>query len=449
MSESAPDRTALTPEQKWWRMKVLISTYLAYVGYYFCRKVYGLIKTSLHEDFGWEYDAIGAIWTYFLVAYMIGQFTNGYIGRRFGPRVLLVGGLGVSIVCNVVFGLNSNYWVFAAIMFVNGLVQATGWPGAVGGVSHWIRPFERGRVMGIWGTSFIVGNLIVKWVGSLLLGVHVLGLAPWRVSYFGCTAIGLSIWLLVVLWQRDKPEDIGLEPIVDVAKDAPGRAIRASNAVHATFEDYLKLAMNPLILAMGLGYFNLKFLRYALDSWLPTFLNLQGLTKTEAGIYSTLFDLGGILPAMLAGYILDRYFRGNWARLCLYSGFGLMGGYVCVLIFEANPIMVAISFGLVGFMLYGPDSMLCGAASVAVAGERNAVAVAGIINGIGSCGAILQEVVIGKLLASNDDKMAQIHQANLLAFTMSVFFFLMMLVVMWRVKKAHSNNRAADERAAL
>ena len=247
----------------------------------------------------------------------------------------------------------------------------------------------------------------------------------------------------MLFWQRNTPEDIGLPAIVDVRADEAGRAIRASNAEHVGVREYLRLAADPLILAMGLGYFFIKFLRYALDSWLPTFLEGQGLSKAEAGYWSMGFDIGGILPCLLIGWALDRYFRGDWARLCFIAGVGLIGGYIAVLVFETNPIAAAICFGIVGFMVYGPDTLLAGAASVAVAGERNGVAVAGLVNGLGSIGPIIQELVIGKILA-NYPKGQAIHYTNLLALGMSVIFALMMLVTMWRVRAAHAGNRASD-----
>ncbi|MCC6699085.1 MAG: MFS transporter [Candidatus Hydrogenedentes bacterium] len=594
----------LTAEQRAWRWRILISTFLGYAAYYFCRKVFGLVKTSLDEQFGWGLDSIAFIWAVFLVAYMIGQFVNGFVGRKWGPRVLLLGGLGLSIVCNVVFAFidskdvilagegafagaatqvngasgpwpshaadggpvfdgaqaydgtgtltamsqepletftpndylfvhafldpddsptrldvtwhtslgdrtaswgepdegevsqhvdslpragqwvrlgvtgaelgltdgtatiggfsvanqgghmswddlgvakhtNLAYCAFLVFMFFNGLVQASGWPGAVGSVSQWVRPQERGFIMGGWGTSYVWGNLGVKVLGSTLLGLGLLALPGWRLSFLGCSLVAVVVWWVLYFWQRNKPEDVGLQPIVDVAADEAGRAIRASNEEHVSLWEYVRLAFNPLILAMGLGYFFIKFLRYALDSWLPTFLALQGLSKQEAGLYSTLFDIGGILPCILIGWVLDRYFRGNWAKLTFIASIGLILGYVCVLRFETNPVLVAVAFGLVGFMIYGPDTLLCGAAAVAVAGELNGVAVAGLVNGIGSFGPVVQELVIGKIMTGSD-KMANIHTTNVMAFWMSVAFAAMMLVVMWRVRAAHAGNKRLD-----
>jgi len=630
---------SLTAEQRAWRWRLLVSTFLGYAGFYFCRKVFGLVKTSLDEQFGWGLDFIAYIWVVFLTAYMLGQFINGFIGRKWGPRVLLLGGLGISIVCNVIFacidskdvviipdrpgpeirisaaadggsapaqttdagpvfsgersfgaqpgpdgqasltfmgtedletaefndqlftyayldkdnppdrlqitwhtsdGDKTAYWgemepgisgaeyvgslpqlgrwvrlglptrrffpevevagaygpfgwvlesfqrfwdrffaehapitvtgltlsshggvvrwdncgvskytsyayfAFMLFMFFNGLAQACGWPGSVGSVSQWIRPHERGFIMGGWGTSYVWGNIGVKLVGSTLLGLGLIAILPaWRFAYLGCTTVAFLIWWIVYFWQRNKPQDVGLDPIVDVTADEQGRAIRASNEEHVGFKEYAKLAANPLILAMGLGYFFIKFLRYALDSWLPTFLTLQGLSKQDAGLYSTFFDIGGILPCIFIGWVLDRYFKGNWARLTFIASIGLVLGYFFVLHFESNPLLVAICFGFVGFMIYGPDTLLCGAASVAVAGEVNGVAVAGLVNGIGSIGPIVQEIVIGRII-SGEDKMANIHMTNLMAFWMSVAFAVMMLVVMWRVRAAHAGNKRSD-----
>jgi len=261
----------------------------------------------------------------------------------------------------------------------------------VGGVSEWLRKHERGLIMGVWSTSYLIGNLTVKFLGGLLLDRY-----GWRWSFFGCTLLSFAIWWVIYFWQRNKPEDVGLERIV-APEEEDLRAVRASRERRVTLRDYVRLAVNPVILAMGISYFCVKFVRYALDSWLPTFLTLMELNPGQAAYYSTLFDIGGIIPAVLAGWALDKLFKGDWAKLCLLMAVGMILGYLLVLLYETSPIAVAISFGLVGFMVYGPDTVLCGAAAVQVAGEENGVAVAGIVNGIASAGPVFQEVIIGWL----------------------------------------------------
>jgi len=416
----------LSHAQNSWRWRILIATYLAYGGFYLTRKVFTICKTSIAKDFGWELGDTAHIWTAFLFAYMLGQFLNSYIGRRWGPRVLLLGGLGLSIAFNVVFGFANSFPTFMSFMFFNGLVQAAGWPGSVGAVAHWLRRAERGRIMGVWSTSYLLGNMVVKSLGGFLLGAY-----GWRWSFFGCTLLAFGVWWLIYFWQRNRPQDAGLEPIVDEASSS--RAVEASQADHVTLRLYVQLALNPIILAMGASYFCVKFLRYSLDSWLPAFLNLQGLDVARASYYSQVFDFAGIGGAIIAGWALDRWFKGNWAAVGAVMSFGVIAGYLGVIQFGGSPIAIAIWFGLVGFMLYGPDTLLCGAASVQVAGEKNGVAVAGVVNGLGSIGPVVQEEVIGWLVRG--DVQQGMRNTNLLALTISIVMASLLTLLAWRLHR--------------
>jgi len=431
MTRHAPSAAGLSGEQKMWRWRILIATYFGYGGYYLSRKAFTICKTTIAADFGWKLGDTAHIWTAYLVAYMIGQFVNSFIGRKWGPRLLLLAGLGTSIIINVIFGFANSFPTFIVFMFFNGLVQASGWPGTVGGVAHWLRRRERGRIMGVWSTNYLIGNMMVKSLGGYLLGAY-----GWRWSFWGCALLSFSIWWLIYFWQRTRPEDVGLDPIVD-PPDTESRTVQASQADRFSLAEHLRIAFNPVILAMGAGYFCIKFLRYALDSWLPSFLNIQGLDVARASYYSQIFDFAGLAGVLLAGWALDRWFKGNWGLLCFLMGLGMIASYVLVLWLGTNAIALSVCFGLVGFMLYGPDTVLCGAAAVQVAGEKNAVAVAGLINGMGSIGAVLQEQVIGALVRGNVH--AGMRNTNLLALSMSIAFALLMILVMWCV---HVNRKS-------
>lgn len=430
MTESSMEDRSLSREQRLWRWRILISTYFAYAGFYLVRKVFTLCKTTLAEEYGIGFDGVANIWTAYLIGYLIGQFACSFVGRRWGPRILLLGGLGISIAINAVFAFATSYATFVAFMFANGLVQAAGWPGTVGGVAEWLRGKERGTIMGIWSTNYLVGNIVVKMLGGFLL-VHFTsrydGHYGVRFAFLGCTSIAVAIWWLIVFWQRTKPEDVGLEPIVDHSRQA-GRSVRASTDEQVSVKQYLQLILNPIVPLMGASYFCIKFLRYALDSWLPTFLDFQGMDVGRAAYYSSIFDWAGLAGAILAGIALDRFFHGRWERICLVMGIGMVLSYLIVMKFGTDPVYLAFSFGLVGFMLYGPDTLICGAAAVAVAGQRNGVAVAGLVNGIGSIGPVIQEQVIGRILEGSGRE-AAVRHTNLLSLWVSVVFVVILLAV--------------------
>jgi len=429
-----PARAALSPAQVSWRRRILAATYLGYGGFYLTRKVFTIAKASIARDLGWELGDTAHLWTAFLVAYLLGMFLNSYLGRQRGPRLLLLGGLGLSMLCNVVFGFANSFPTFLVFMFFNGLVQAAGWPGCVGAVAHWLRPAERGTIMGVWATNYLFGNMLVKSLGGYLLGAQ-----GWRWSFWGCTLASAAIWWVVWFWQRNRPQDVGLDPIV-AEQPGEGPAVPASQAARVTLRQYAQLAAHPIVLAMGTCYFCIKFLRYALDSWLPAFLSLQGLDVARASYYSQIFDFAGLGGVLVAGWALDRWAKGNWAAVCACMALGVIAGYAAVLRCGGSPLAVAFWFGLVGFMLYGPDTVLCGAASVQVAGEANAPAVAGLVNGLGSIGPVVQEQVIGWLIRGNPQ--AGMRAANLLALGMSIVMAGLLATLAWRLHLLAAARRA-------
>ncbi|HOH30379.1 MAG TPA: MFS transporter, partial [Candidatus Hydrogenedentes bacterium] len=224
VSTAVNEDTCLSREQQLWRIKILVSTYFGYAGFYLVRKVFTICKSTLaapveEGGYGMGFEAVANIWTAYLVAYMLGMFISSFIGRKWGPRVLLLGGLGLSMVCNIVFGFANSYTTFLVFMFFNGLVQAAGWPGTVGAVSEWLRKNERGTIMGFWSTNYVVGNIVVKNLGGFLLAtcsINYGGYMGVRYSFLGCTLLAFAIWWLLFFWQRNKPQDLGLAPIVDL-----------------------------------------------------------------------------------------------------------------------------------------------------------------------------------------------------------------------------------------
>ncbi|MEW6234364.1 MAG: MFS transporter [Candidatus Omnitrophota bacterium] len=382
----------LTKDQYWWRWRILIATYFSYSGYYLCRKAYGLCKKSIGEEFSLNATQLAHIWSAFLVAYMVGQFLNGILGRKLGPRLLLLIGMAVSLGCNIAFGFANSYETFVGFMILNGLAQASGWPGNVGGVAHWLRKEERGQIMGVWSTNYLAGNLGVKFLAGFMLGYM-----GWRSAFWACSlGMGL-IWILFYILHRNRPEDAGLEPITtkdDESAEPPDE--RQS----ATFTGFLRVLGNPAIVMMGLCYFTLKFLRYSLDSWLPYFLSQSQfqLPGDLAAFYSSIFDGVGFAGVIIAGWALDKIFKGNWRLLCALMAACMTFSYVLVILYGSySPFLLACLYGLVGFMLYGPDSILNGAGAIATAGRSDALSAVGVINGIGSIGPVVQEEVIGRL----------------------------------------------------
>ncbi|MFN7144858.1 MAG: MFS transporter [Myxococcota bacterium] len=373
----------MSPLLTQWRWRVFAATWLCYAGYYFCRKPFYIAKASLSDELHFDATQLGAIGTAYLFAYAVGQFVSGALGQKWGPRALLLGGMGVSLGVNVGFGLGNSFPVFLSLMVLNGLAQATGWSGSVATMANWFHRRERGTVMGLWATNFQVGGVLANTFAAFVLGAY-----GWRESFFAGSLVLLGVWAFVLFNQRNTPEDLGLPAVED-----PEGAPEESGAGGWTRDVMINVGI------VGAFYFFVKLIRYALWSWAPFFLEKNfGLKGDDAGYLSTVFDVAGIVGVVVAGVLSDRLFRGRRAGISFLWLIGLLAATVALYtVGGASPTAFAVCLGLAGFALYGPDALMTGAGAVDVGSRRNAAMAAGIINGCGSLGPIVQELVIGKL----------------------------------------------------
>ncbi len=116
---------------KRWRVQIFAITWLAYAAFYFTRKAFSVAKLGIAEDPTFMLDkmAMANLDAIYLAAYALGQFTWGMLADRFGPRVVVLGGLLISAAAALVMGSFATLPIFATCMLIQGLAQSTGWSG--------------------------------------------------------------------------------------------------------------------------------------------------------------------------------------------------------------------------------------------------------------------------------------------------------------------------------
>ena len=142
-----------------------------------------------------------------------------------------------------------------------------------------------------------------------------------------------------------------------------------------------------------------RSLRYALDSWSTLILGENfGMTTSVAAYWSTAFDWIGFLGVIVAGYWSDRMPGARRTPVIFWMTAGCLV-FTCAMwmVGLTSPVLFIGLLGLIGFTAMGPDSLLSGACAMDVGSRRQAALAAGIINGFGSIGPILQEPAIGWL----------------------------------------------------
>lgn len=372
------------------QLRTFALTWLGYASYYFTRKNLSVVKSRLHDTLGLSTTTLGEIDTLYLACYALGMFASGTLGDRIGARRLLTLGMLGSAATAVFFGLSSGAWAFAAAFALNGLFQSTGWPGNVKAMQPFFSHGSRGRVMGLWTTNYQVGGLL-----ATALATFILVRWGWRAAFIGPAAwvslVGLLIYALLI----ERPEDRGLPP-VETAREEISTAV--SGAATQKAPSLLELLRLPVLWALGGSYFGLKMIRYSLLFWLSFYLK-QHLHYSEAaaGYLSMPFEIGGVPGSIIVGWISDRYFRTRRLRLAVPLLFVLGGALLAYQIFGGAGVVInAAILAMVGFLLFGPDSLLSGTMAQDLGGRAATGRVAGIINGMGSVGAIFSPVLVAQ-----------------------------------------------------
>jgi sugar phosphate permease len=394
--EVYPPRVAERTERRAWTVWTV--TWLSYATYYFGRKNLSVTKAAIGRELG--APALYGVETAYLAAYAAGQYLSGSLGDRVGARTLVGVGMLVAAAASFSFGLWSVGALFLITAVVNGLAQSTGWPGNVKAMEEWTTPETRGRVMGFWATCYQVGGIAATAFAAWLLA-H----SGWRSAFFGTAAVIAVVAVAVLTFvrpgpraaradgaqlnprdatePRDPTEPSGIAGMADPPDSADAKRDRRAVAMSATVWWY------------GASYFFIKLIRYSLLFWLPFYLEtVLRYGPGEAGYFSTSFEVGGVCGTIALGWISDRLRGTPRSLLCAASLIGLAGALFAYT--RVGGSSHAVNFAvmaMVGALLYGPDSLLSGAAAQDLGGRNAAALAIGMINGLGSVGAVSQELI--------------------------------------------------------
>ncbi len=353
-------------------------TWIAYATNYFGRKGISVAKATMVGALG--PSALHGVETAYLAAYAVGQSANGWFGDRVGARRLVGAGMLVSAAACLAFGASSGRVAFAVIMAVNGLALSTGWPGNVKAMAEWTPAGQRGRVMGAWSTCYQLGGIAASTVAGGFLAAR-----GWRWAFFGPAIFLALVGVAVLLLLRPGP-----------LATATARASAAQEPTPPGHPDARRrLLRSPTLWSYGAAYFWIKLIRYSLLYWLPYYLEtVHHHAPFLAAKVSTSFEIGGVAGAVGVGWLSDRLRGVPRSAVAAVALIGLAGAFsLYVEVAGAGIWPGFFAMALCGFLLFGPDALLSGAAAQDAGGAEAAALAAGLVNGIGSVGAIAEEAV--------------------------------------------------------
>ncbi len=390
-------------EQRRWRRRVFAITWLTYAGFYLCRKNISVVLPLMERDLGYSNLQVADVIFVYSLSYTLGQFVCGVLSDRFGPRLIVGTGVFVTIVANVLLGFQSTLVALSILACLNGAGQSAGWSGLVKNMACWFRRRERGVVMAWWSTNYVLGGFAATIFATFVATNP--GFLPglgWRRGFWAPAMLLFLIALAFVLWDRNRPADVGLPAVDEDGNDvkqparASSRPLSAQQNWDRSAWTFRALLSDPAIWTVGTMFFFLTLTRYAFLFWLPLYMTQHlGYSTVEAGYTSSLFELVGISGAIIAGYTSEKLFQSRRFPVGAIMMWGL------ALVSLVHPFLAALGqasnalgISLIGIMTYGPDTLMSGAAAQDLGSAEGAATASGFIDGVGHFGQILSPFVV-------------------------------------------------------
>ncbi len=356
-----------------------------YIGIYLCRKNFSVAVPLLQEHFNASRAEIGAIASYSTIAYAIGKFAFGPIVDRFGGRAGFLTALFAVAMMGLAGGMAPTLGVLTIFYSANRLAGSAGWPAMVKLTPLWFQGAQLPFAMALLSLSFVAGGafatvfagMVAQWSGG-----------SWRAVMAAPSLVLLA--LMFACWRIiPRPE-----------APPPGTAKKIRGPID--WVSFLGLFKSPQFGIVCALSFTLTLLRETFNTWTVDFIKTQGgkeVSNQIAAFLSTPFDILGAVGILTVGWFYGRL--QNRSRKWLLCG---MLTLLAALIFNLPNLfnmglgVVTAAIGVIGFLTYGPYSLLAGTLSYEVGGKKSIGAVSGMVDGVGYLAGVLAGAQFGRLV---------------------------------------------------
>ena len=390
-----------------WQLRIFWLLWTAYASYYLCRVNFAVAQPLILKEFpDWTNAQVGAIPSTYAIFYAIGQVVNGSLCTRWGARHMMSVALIFAAATNFLFSRTSSYSTMLGLWAVNGYAQSAGWALLVQTIANWTTSQRRGTVIGLISTCYTVGNVL-----SWLLAGTLCEAIGWRAAFWVPSLLLVPVVVTFFAFLRNSPEEAGFPPVRDDGSEHSPAGGGTTGAVGASAGlsslDILRLTFtNRVLWILGIGFFCMNAVRYSFMNWSVQYMaDFQGRTIKGSALTAIAIPLIGSLGAIGAGWASDTWFGKRRAPVCAIMQIGL--AIVCVvftLVPRGDWILATALLGLAGFLIYGPDMLMSGAATVDISHPRAASIATGFTMCMGALGSIFSGAGIGWLkdLAKGD-----------------------------------------------
>jgi len=322
----------------WLTWGLLASLY--FVGF-FQRVAPAVMVDELMRDFSITATLLGNLSAIYFYTYAAMQIPSGLLADAVGPRRVGTAAAVVAALGIVLFALADSLWTASLGRGLIGASVAVAFVACMKLAGHW---FPANRFATVTGISLLIGNL-----GGVLAGVplsEAVASVGWRSAMLASAGVTLVLAALVWLWVRDDPSERGYASHAhpEALNNAGMSPRRSLKLVVSERETWLLFFAGGLIAAPVLTFAGL---------WgVPFLVQVHGLERSHAAVFTTTMLLGFAVGGPLLGALSDRIGR----RKLPYLGAALVHAlcWVFFLLVDGLPASALyLLFAAIGFSAGG------------------------------------------------------------------------------------------------
>ncbi|MEY9977377.1 MFS transporter [Lysinibacillus sp. RC79] len=396
--------------------KIIIALFLGWVVIWIYRTLLTPIYPQIQESLGNISDTqVGLVASIYFFAYTGMQIPSGILVDKFGQKRVLIPAFIIFAIAAFIIGTSSTITqVYIGALFAG--ISTGSYYGAAFSLSAKHMPKDKksfsnaiinsgsalGMVIGLIGSSVLVGSLEIKWNYMLFMTAILI------------IAVTFVFVLIIKQDKKSATEEASEGKKTTLDEDSQGTNLFSLN----------KLVVYFVYFATCYGY-------YMIVTWLPSFLVAEkGFEQGSVGYVAALVAISAVPGALIFSKYIDKNSHMRLRLILLL----LIGAAVTIglTVFSPNPAVLYVALILYG--LFGKlaiDPVLITYVSDSVASDRVAKAL-GFFNFFGMSSSVVAPTLTGYIGDITGSKVLAFYIAAILLAVAAILFF---LVVMLREKK--------------
>ncbi|MAV36513.1 MAG: hypothetical protein CMJ59_13780 [Planctomycetaceae bacterium] len=289
-----------------WFLLTLVA--LNYFTIYLHRNLLNYVQIPLQEGLGLTDIQIGWLRPAWLMPYCLAQLGVGYLSDRFRRRTVILGSLAASSCCLAAMGLSRGFGDMLLGRVLLGIGQSCAVPAMASIIADCFTDRNRSRAFGIYLFSYNCALVVAGKYGGRLadtdvwhvpVGAAVLDVAGWRMAHFVFGAVGMGVWLILLLVLREPARtDQAQEMQAGPNEMGVWRSVGCVLAVPSFRLFAVTFALGGMVVSM-------------IQFWLPRYYyEVFHLTRDwdleDAGSFATLWiQIGTVSGLFVGGWLAD------------------------------------------------------------------------------------------------------------------------------------------------